>query len=246
MTEDELQAARQAVEQNVDALIQMPPVLAVRKPIDTVLSRDPHLQGLNESRIVFTDITFGTADSARLIVVREPDGTLREAEWELRDRMNQVYFPRSHCTIKIPRMFEEPYFADVLKRQEYEFVLDRACLQFEPNDARYQAIVSVTYQHVNEMRAFEQLRSTRHFGGLVFFLAWHKLVDDLLLELIETNRFDEALLLIELYSRIHRVDVKTVEEYIEKFASGKKSALELAVQAYKDILAKRTRKVASQ
>ena len=44
--------------------------------------------------MVFTDISFGVHDRERLVVVREADGTLRQAEWEERDRVNQIYFPK--------------------------------------------------------------------------------------------------------------------------------------------------------
>ena len=42
---------------------------------------------------MFTDITYGVHDRERFIVVREPDGILRHAQGEERDRLNQIYFP---------------------------------------------------------------------------------------------------------------------------------------------------------
>lgn len=108
--------------------------------------------------MVFTDITYGLSDSERLIVVREPDGTLQEAEWSLRQRINQLYFPKNGKLVKAPRMFESQYLESLLDRQEYEYVLDRACIQFEPDDVEYQRVASITYQHVNESNKFELLR----------------------------------------------------------------------------------------
>jgi small subunit ribosomal protein S22 len=49
-----------------------------------------NVSGYDASKYVFTDITFGVHDRKRLIVVREPDGTLRDAEGDERDRLNQV------------------------------------------------------------------------------------------------------------------------------------------------------------
>lgn len=43
---------------------------------------------------------------ARLIVVREPDGTLREANKDERHRMNQLYFPVKGRSLYHPRMFQ--------------------------------------------------------------------------------------------------------------------------------------------
>ena len=48
------------------------------------------LTGYDSAKYVFTDVTFGVHDRARFIVVRQPDGTLREADGEERDRLNQV------------------------------------------------------------------------------------------------------------------------------------------------------------
>lgn len=107
MTDKELNEALEETQRKAQVLLQMPPVVPVRRPIDRVLSRDPALQGLETSRLVFTDITFGLKDNDRLIVVREPNGDLREAEWELRDRINQVYFPKARRSITIPKMFED-------------------------------------------------------------------------------------------------------------------------------------------
>lgn len=43
----------------------------------------------------------------RFIVVREPDGTLRKATWEERDRLVQVYFPKPGRRLTPPFMFRE-------------------------------------------------------------------------------------------------------------------------------------------
>lgn len=40
-------------------------------------------------------------------MVREPDGTLRKATWEERDRLVQVYFPKPGRRLAPPFMFKE-------------------------------------------------------------------------------------------------------------------------------------------
>lgn len=241
MTDEELQKSLEEAQKRADEMLQIPPAVPARKPKDRVFVKHPALEGLENSRMVFTDITFGTKDSNRLIVVREPDGTLREAEWGLRQRMNQLYFPRNGRFIKIPIMFEDAYLTKLLDKQEYEFILDRACIQFEPDDPKYQHIVSITYQHINDNNCFDILRSTRHFGALTFFLVWNKSIDNLLLDLIETSHVEEGNNLIQLYSKIHDIsltsngDLKVIDEYIEKY-SNKKAPLQLAVQAYQDLV----------
>lgn len=239
MTSEQLEDAMKKIKEKVDDILQIPPVVSVRKHINTIFSKDPALQGFDTSTFVFTDITFGVKDSERLIVVRDLDGTLKAADWDVRDRINQTYFPVKDRNLKIPKMFEDNNLEQVLNRQDYEFILDRACLQFEPDDPMYQKTTSLTYQHLNDNNAFETLRSTRHFGSLAFFLSWHKIVDNLMLELVETGHIDEVNALVELYGQVNGVKIdsdgktKSIEEYIKKFSS-KSGALELALQAYKE------------
>ena len=70
------------------------------------MEEDPAIQGYDSAKLVFTDITYGVHDRERIIVVREPDGVLREAEWEERDRMNIMYFPQKERTMETPAMFQ--------------------------------------------------------------------------------------------------------------------------------------------
>lgn len=239
MTDEELQNSVKEAHKKADELLQIPPIVPAQDLLTKVISNDPALQGLETSKFVFADITFGIKDFDRLITVRDVDGTLKEADSETRRRITEIYFPKPGRHIKPARVFSDPYFESVLNRQEYEFLLDLACLQFEPYDHEYHRIVSITYQHINDNNGFGKLRSTRHFGALCFFLAWNKNIDTLLLELIETSYIDEANKLLELYAKMHNVafindNLKNVEEYIEKFAN-KKGVLELALQAYKDV-----------
>nr|XP_022913535.1 28S ribosomal protein S22, mitochondrial [Onthophagus taurus] len=246
LTEDQLQEAMRDAENQVENIIQIPPVIKIRKPIDVIISCDPALKGLEESKMVFTDITFGLNNSERLIVIREPCGTLRHADWDTRERMNQIYFPLQGKKYRIPQMFQDIYFEDLLKRKEYKFILDKTCVQFEPDSVEYQKFTSITYQYINDNHHFDCLRSTRHFGSMCFFLVWHKIIDNLLLELIQTENVIEANVLLNLYCKIHNVrldfketdDLVSVEEYIAKY-SEKKAPLELAVQAYKELLRER-------
>ncbi|MEQ2170260.1 28S ribosomal protein S22, mitochondrial, partial [Goodea atripinnis] len=85
----------------------MPPVLPERKPISDVLAMDKILDGMDTAKYVFTDITYNIPHRERFIVVREPDGTLRKATWEERDRLIQVYFPRQGRKLTPHLLFKE-------------------------------------------------------------------------------------------------------------------------------------------
>ena len=147
-----------------------------------------------------------------MITVREPDGTLRKAHWEERDRVNNVYFSARRRLHRTPEMFETAenldvwtsrllfqffrfYYFDfsrlelqrVLDRKEYLFVLNRACWQYEPDHPTYQWIVTRTYDRIDAERDHEQLRSTRHYGPMVFHLAWKRAIDNLVVDLIDSK-----------------------------------------------------------
>ena len=109
MTDEQLKESMLEAEHQANRLLQMPPVVKKRSDVTTVLSRDPALQGYRNSKFVFTDITFGIENHDRLIAVREPDGTLRHANWDERHRMNQIYFPVEGRNMTMPQMFEKEH-----------------------------------------------------------------------------------------------------------------------------------------
>merc|ERR1719259_620500 len=94
VTDDELKKLQKEADQKAEQRLQMPPVMDARDPKGRVLETDPLLVGFDISKFVFTDITYGVSDRERIVVCRDPDGTLRTADWEEQDRMNQIYYPR--------------------------------------------------------------------------------------------------------------------------------------------------------
>ena len=73
----------------------------------------------------------------RQVVVREPSGVLREGTWEERDRMMHVYFPSLGRKMWLPHMLTEEGLIPVLEEGWYGDILERVCLQFEPNSSDY-------------------------------------------------------------------------------------------------------------
>ncbi|CAK9826949.1 28S ribosomal protein S22, mitochondrial [Anthophora retusa] len=243
MTDEELQKARAEISTKARGRIQMPPVVKVRAE-NEIISKDIGLQSLSEQNYVFTDISFGATNRKRLIVVRDTNGTLRHANSNERHRMNQIYFPIPGREIHIPQMFREPYFNDLLDNDELEFVLDRACLQFEPDDPEYHRITKEVYSYVNKMRKFDYLRSTRHFGPLAFHLVWENNFQYLLIDVIKSKNIEEAAALIRLYHKIYpeaksnRAELDNldlVEAYIELDSGNNRYALTSVLKVYKEL-----------
>lgn len=247
MTDEQLKEAKEEAERRAEEYLQMPPVVKPRLDSSLILCEDIALRGYDTARYVFTDITYGLKDRQRFIVVREPDGTLRHADWKERDRMTQVFFPKPERQLYKPKMFESEYLRDLLNRNEYEFILDRACVQFEPDDPDYQAVTREVYEHINAEKHFDSLRSTRHFGPMVFHLVWTNNIETLLCELIETGRIKDAAILVRLYHMIHPTAKSAVEQcerntddvelvmHYARLELSKQNKIQKMLQSYKEL-----------
>lgn len=188
-------------------------LLQIEEQEHKTIAVDAALQGYDpdQAKFVFTDITFGIKDNERTVVVRQPDGTLENATPEIRKRVNQIYFPKDGRRLRQPKLFEPEYLKACLDQHNYEFILDRSCVQFEPFEHQFHAITQKVYHHINETKQFDLLRSTRHFGPMTFFFAWHKLVDNLLIDIIQRDFMHNA---VELISLTYRLNGITFDESI--------------------------------
>lgn len=245
LTQAELEEQMAAADEKADELLQMPPVMLERDSETKCLSEDPELLGYANHKFIFTDISTNVSDRKRLIIVREPDGRLQKASWEVRDRMNQIYFPRIIRSLTMPKMYSPEYLKELLDREEHLFVLDSVCIQFEPDDPNYLRVTSATYDAIDEARKYDDLLSTRHYGVMVFYLVWNKKMDNLLIDLIRNNRLENAADVIRIYHILHP-DCKSVSKVTEKDSASsllkvyveedaeKRSALELSLQTFQD------------
>ncbi|XP_034484675.1 28S ribosomal protein S22, mitochondrial [Drosophila innubila] len=189
-------------------LLQMPPVVQVKQDTERIISKDPALKDFATTKYVFTDITFGLQHSQRKVVVRDVDGTLAYASLDITKRMNQLYFPLDGRKSYTPRMFsDEQLFQRCLDDNKYEFVLDRLTVQYEPYESEFHNISAKVFEHLNETKQFDLLRSTRHFGPMAFFYAWHRCIDDLLYDMIRRDYLSNAVELIALSYKLHKVPV---------------------------------------
>ena len=203
LTEEQLKAEQEKAKAKAYEKLQMPPVMDRRSEETPVLEKDESLQGYDSAQIVFTDITFGVHDRDRIIVARDPDGTLRHASPEQRDRLNQIYFPREGRKIYTPPMFEEDNLKEILKPNRYLYILDRNCAQFEPDHPIYIRTTQIVFDHVNENLNFDRLWSSRHYGPLVFHLVWERKVDDILAHYLLKANLSAISEVLILYAKLH-------------------------------------------
>lgn len=93
---------------------------------------------------------------------------------------------------------------------------------------------------------YEKLRSTRHYGPMIFYLAWSKNINNLLIENITMERIEDAALAIKVYYLINpsknvvseEDHLKLIEHYIENDA-GAKQKLNNALRMYLELVNER-------
>nr|XP_056705340.1 28S ribosomal protein S22, mitochondrial [Euleptes europaea] len=196
------EATRQAVEKARERL-EMPPVLSERDPVNDVLSEDKILDGIEPYKYVFTDLTYDTPHRERFIVVRETSGVLRKATWEERDRMIQIFFPREGREISPPPLFRNENLMTVFLQDRHEELLNLCLVQFEPDSPDYIRVHHCTYEDIDKHAKYDLLRSTRHFGGMVWYLVNRKRTDGLLIDMIQRDLLEDATSLVNLYHMLH-------------------------------------------
>lgn len=248
MTDEELKVAHKKAESRALQKLQMPPILPPRKPINHVYVVDKKMEGYSTNKYLFTDISFGRNDRNRHIVLRDVDGTLRKATWEEREKANQIYFPRDGRKLRVPKMFQADYFEEVLSKEWYEFILDRACIQFEPDDPLYIHITQTTYDKIAETGSFNKLESTRHYGPLIYHLTEKENLSSLFIYYLNSDRLDDVVDVIKLHGIIHPnktcsvgyksgAEFSLVKAFITQFYP-EKSELMLTLKSYEDYISK--------
>ncbi|KAE8604704.1 hypothetical protein XENTR_v10014799 [Xenopus tropicalis] len=246
LTEEQYQETVQKAALAAEKCLKMPPVLNERKPIDSILAEDTILCDVETAKYVFTDITYSTPHRERFIVVREPNGVLRKATWEERDRMIQVYFPHEGRKLVPPPVFQAENMQILFKQDRHEELLNRCLVQFDPDSAEYIRVHHHTYEDVELHGKYDLLRSTRHFGGMAWYLCCRKKIDGLLIDMIQRDMLDDAINLVRLYHMLHPDSecakesrgadgVELIKIYV-KMESQKPRYIELALQAYQQSL----------
>ncbi|XP_035536155.1 28S ribosomal protein S22, mitochondrial [Morone saxatilis] len=247
MTEEQLEQATELAREQAKKLLKMPPVLPERKPINDVLSEDKILDGMDTAKYVFTDITYNIPHRERFIVIREPSGTLRKATWEERDRLVQTYFPKEGRKLVAPLLFKEENLKMVFSQDRHEDVLDLCLVQFEPDSSEYIRVHAATYEDLDKHGKYELLRSTRHFGGMAWYLLNARRVDGLILDMLKKELFQDAVSLVSLFNMVHP-DSESAQEADREQATGtnllkiyaqkesqRSGYIELALQAYEQM-----------
>jgi len=214
LTTKQLQEAQKEAREKATKMTQMPPVMSARSN-DTdklVISQDPEILGHDTAKYMFVDSKLGVHDRDRLMVTREPSGTLRHMTEEERERLNQIYFPKPGRRIKPPVLFEIENLEKNLNPENYLYVLNRNCTQFEPDNPIFIKTAHFVYNHVNDNENYDILQSTRFYGPMCFYLAQEKKIDKLLRYYFSKMNVKHAAELVRVYNLIHSLDDESANE----------------------------------
>ncbi|XP_053316158.1 28S ribosomal protein S22, mitochondrial [Spea bombifrons] len=244
LTEAQYEESLLKAAKDAERYLEMPPVLGERQPINDVLAEDEILKDIETTKYVFSDITFGTPHRERFIVVREPNGVLRKATWEERDRMIQVYFPQEGRKLVPPPVFREENMQVLFQQDRHEELLNRCVVQFDPDSSEYIRVHQQTYENIEQHGKYDLLRSTRHFGGMAWHLCCRQKIDGLLIDVIQRDLLEDAVCLIRLYHMLHPdtqcatesqgADGVELIKIFVKMEAQKPGYIELALQAYQE------------
>ena len=72
------------------------------------------------------------------------------------------------------------------------YILDKNCVQFEPDHPSYIETAQYVYDDIDSKGHFDALHSTRHYGPMVFYLAWEKKMDNLLIYYLKKLQIQDA------------------------------------------------------
>ncbi|XP_060074123.1 small ribosomal subunit protein mS22-like [Ylistrum balloti] len=234
MSEEELKELEVTQMERAVELLKMPPFMKEKDSTTKVLSKNPEIAPALTSKYVFTDISLGVGNRDRIIVIRDVDGTLRTANPEERIRANQIYYPKFGVSAVPPKMFEQSHLEYLLENglTDIVYILDRVCVQFEPDDKDFIRVTQTIYEYVKENRCFSKLGSTRFFGPMAFYFILKKDIQYLLVDMIQHDLLLDAVSLIHLYKYIHNREKITIPQDISTDTEDQLKIIEKYCETY--------------
>ncbi|XP_052717464.1 28S ribosomal protein S22, mitochondrial-like [Crassostrea angulata] len=186
---------------------QRPPFMRARKEISRELARNPEIAPVMTNNLLFIDTSAFTrserANKDKVVVVRDTEGTLRTATQEERDRAIQIAFPVRGRTIFPSSFFKPENLHNALQRCRHSYVLDKVCVQYDPDHPEFLRITKEIYDYILERREFDALRGTRHFGSMAFYLSLCHREYELVLDMLERKLIVDVMDYIRLHRKIH-------------------------------------------
>ncbi|XP_072330663.1 small ribosomal subunit protein mS22 isoform X2 [Scyliorhinus torazame] len=195
---------------------------------------------LEEARCKAVDAAKAYLRMPPVLNEREPINDVL-AEDKVLDGLETAKYVFTDITYDIPHRV-------VFAQDRYEDILDLCLNQFEPDSADYIRVHQQTYEDIDKHGKYDLLRSTRHFGGLVWYLVNRRKIDGLLIDMIQKDLMDDAINVLQLYHRLYP-ECQSSKEASQQQARGidlikifshtdskRGGYIELALQVYQEAL----------
>uniref|UniRef100_A0A2K6ABZ3 Mitochondrial ribosomal protein S22 n=1 Tax=Mandrillus leucophaeus TaxID=9568 RepID=A0A2K6ABZ3_MANLE len=153
------------------------------------------------------------------------------------------YFPKEGRKVLTPIIFKEENLRTMYSQDRHADVLNLCFAQFEPDSAE-------PMEDIDKHGKYDLLRSTRYFGGMVWYFVNNKKIDGLLIDQIQRDLIDDATSLVQLYHILHP-DGQSAREDKDQAAEGinlikvfakteaqKGAYVELTLQTYQEALSR--------
>jgi len=222
---EELKKAEEVNLTEVGQRLKMPEVRELRKPINIIISHDEELIEFDEdgADFVFTDISSLETTRTRLLRVREnATGVLREGNWDERERMEFMYWPKEGQTYETAPMLLDENLPFMFNEGRHCQVLDFINVQWQVDAPDYQRVLNAVYEDLAVREAFHHLKSTRYYGGMVFYFVTNKKTLNVFSSLVQSGDIDDAADIVRLHSLIdslslpiHLSNKELVREFID-------------------------------
>eukprot|EP00117_Sycon_ciliatum_P005135 scpid76594/ scgid9207/ 28S ribosomal protein S22, mitochondrial len=172
-TDEQLDVLEEAVLDRAMDLLNRPPIYLQRENIpedERLIQKNPEIDGYANAKVVVINVDNDLQDDERHVYVRQENGDLEHADYDVRDRMLLTYF-----RLDSRRIFPEPVFhpvtvQKVLGMGRHKEMLDRIFLQFSGDSSQYINLTEQVYEDVYCRGCYEVLDSTCHFGNLIYYL----------------------------------------------------------------------------
>jgi len=204
LSEEQLREENEKILSDAERRLSMPPVRGLRKKLDIIISEDPELIECDEdgADYIFTDISHKKGTNA--ILVRENStGILREANWDERDRMRFIYWPREGQEYEMPPMLLDDNLPFVFDQLRHEDVLDLIYLQFKLDAPDFIRVSHQVYEDIMSRGSYDVLKSTRYYGGMIFYYVTNQQTSTVFTSFVKNGRIDDAADVVRLHALIN-------------------------------------------
>jgi len=204
LNDEQLRKENEKILLDAERRLTMPPIRGLRKKLNVVITQDEELiQGDEDgASYIFTDIS--PKKDPRAILVRENStGTLREANWDERDRMQFIYWPREGQTYEIAPMLLDENLPSVFDQLRHEDVLDIIHVQFEIDAPDFIRVSHQVYEDIMTRDMYDILKSTRHYGGMIFYYVRNQKTSTVFSFFVQNGRIEDAADIVRLHALIN-------------------------------------------